>query len=181
MDDVGWSVTEMATRLACEGGTLSHLLNGKAGVSVNMVLALEDIGWGTADHRMRMQGTTNSHRRGATGRLRNVAWGRGTHDRGSHCRCCRLGLMCLSWNKVRACAATFVDWWEKVIRLCPAPAQPTVFRWRLAPCPSGQAANDALRPMPGPPEGGANQVAVPIRLCRFSVPACPDTESPSLP
>ena len=33
----------------------SRLLNGKAGVSANMALALEDIGWGTADHWMRMQ------------------------------------------------------------------------------------------------------------------------------
>jgi len=31
------------------------LLNGRAGVSANMALALEDIGWGTAEHWMRMQ------------------------------------------------------------------------------------------------------------------------------
>ena len=55
MDDLGWSVTETAARLGCERGTLSRLLNGKAGVSANMALALEDIGWGTADHWMRMQ------------------------------------------------------------------------------------------------------------------------------
>ncbi len=55
MDDVGWNVTEMAARLGCERGTLSRLLNGKAGVSANMALALEDIGWGTADLWMRMQ------------------------------------------------------------------------------------------------------------------------------
>ena len=55
MDDVGWNVTETAERLGCERGTLSRLLNGKAGVSPNMALALEDIGWGTADHWMRMQ------------------------------------------------------------------------------------------------------------------------------
>jgi len=53
MDDVGWNVTETAVRLGCERGTLSRLLNGKAGVSANM--ALEDIGWGTAEHWMRMQ------------------------------------------------------------------------------------------------------------------------------
>ena len=53
MDDVGWNVTETAGRLGCERGTLSRLLNGKASVSENM--ALEDIGWGTADHWMRMQ------------------------------------------------------------------------------------------------------------------------------
>ena len=55
MDDVGWNVTETAARLGCERGTLSRLLNGKAGVSAKMALALEDIGWGTAEHWMRMQ------------------------------------------------------------------------------------------------------------------------------
>ena len=55
MDEVGWNVTETAACLGCERGTLSRLLNGKAGVSANMALALEDIGWGTADHWMRMQ------------------------------------------------------------------------------------------------------------------------------
>ena len=55
MDDMGWNVTETAARLGCERGTLSRLLNGKAGVSANMALALEDIGWGTAEHWTRMQ------------------------------------------------------------------------------------------------------------------------------
>lgn len=55
MEDVGWDVAETATRLGCERGTLSRLLNGKAGVSAKMALALEDIGWGTAAHWTRMQ------------------------------------------------------------------------------------------------------------------------------
>ena len=55
MEEVGWSVTETSARLGCERGTLSRLLNGRAGVSANMALALESIGWGTADHWMRMQ------------------------------------------------------------------------------------------------------------------------------
>ena len=55
MDDVGWNVTETAARLDCERGTLSRLLNGRAGLSANMAIALEHIGWGTADHWMRMQ------------------------------------------------------------------------------------------------------------------------------
>ena len=55
MDDVGWNVTETAARLGCERGTLSRVLNGRAGVSAKMALALEEIGWGTADHWMRMQ------------------------------------------------------------------------------------------------------------------------------
>ena len=55
MDAAGWTVTETAARLDCERGTLSRFLNGRAGLSANMALALEDIGWGTADHWMRMQ------------------------------------------------------------------------------------------------------------------------------
>ena len=55
MDEMGWNVTETATQLGCERGTLSRLLNGKAGVSANMALALEEIGWGTTDRWMRMQ------------------------------------------------------------------------------------------------------------------------------
>ncbi len=55
MEDMGWNVTETATRLGCQRVTLSRLLNGKAGVSPNMALALEGIGWGTAEHWMRMQ------------------------------------------------------------------------------------------------------------------------------
>ena len=55
MDEVGWNVTDTAARLGCERGTLSRVLNGRAGVSANMALALEEIGWGTAEHRMRMQ------------------------------------------------------------------------------------------------------------------------------
>ena len=55
MEVLGWNVTETADRLHCERGTLSRLLNGKAGLSANMALALEDIGWGTADHWMRLQ------------------------------------------------------------------------------------------------------------------------------
>ncbi len=55
MDEVGWNVTGTAPRLGCERGTLSRLVNGKVGVSANMTLALEDVGWGTAEHWMRMQ------------------------------------------------------------------------------------------------------------------------------
>ena len=55
MEEVGWTVTETATRLGCERGTLSRLLNGRAGLSAAMALALADLGWGTAEHWMRMQ------------------------------------------------------------------------------------------------------------------------------
>ena len=43
MKEVGWNVTETATRLGCDRGTLSRLLNGRAGMSTNMALALESI------------------------------------------------------------------------------------------------------------------------------------------
>ena len=55
MEEVGWTVSETAARLNCERGTLSRVLNGRAGVSAKMALALEGIDWGTADHWMRMQ------------------------------------------------------------------------------------------------------------------------------
>ena len=55
LDEVGWTVGEAAVRLNCGRGTLSRVLSGKAGVSAKMALALEGIGWGTADHWMRMQ------------------------------------------------------------------------------------------------------------------------------
>ena len=55
MDEVGWTVGETASRLRCERGTLSRVLNGRSGVSAHMALALESLGWGTADHWMRMQ------------------------------------------------------------------------------------------------------------------------------
>ncbi len=55
MEEVGWNVTETAVHLGCERETLSRLLNGKAGVSANMALALEHIDWGTAENWMRMQ------------------------------------------------------------------------------------------------------------------------------
>ncbi len=53
----GWTVSECATRLGVSRITLSRLLNGRAGVSAAMALALERIGWGTADHWVRMQGS----------------------------------------------------------------------------------------------------------------------------
>ncbi len=55
MDEAGWTVGRTASRLQCERGTLSRVLNGRSGVSANMALALERIGWGTADHWMHMQ------------------------------------------------------------------------------------------------------------------------------
>ena len=51
----GWTVTECAARLDVARHTLSRLLNGHAGVSPAMALALERIGWSDAEHWIRMQ------------------------------------------------------------------------------------------------------------------------------
>ena len=74
MDDLGWNVTVTAAQLGCERGTLSRLLNGKAGVSANMALELEAVGWGTADHWMRMQASYElaQARRGRTAAERRM-------------------------------------------------------------------------------------------------------------
>lgn len=49
------SITEAASRLGCTRQTLSRLLNGKAGISPAMALALEHIGWSNAGFWMRLQ------------------------------------------------------------------------------------------------------------------------------
>ena len=49
------SVTEGASRLGCTRQALSRLLNGKAGISPAMALALERIGWSNASFWMRLQ------------------------------------------------------------------------------------------------------------------------------
>ena len=49
------SVTEAASRLGCTRQALSRRLNGKAGVSPAMALALEGIGWSNAGFWMRLQ------------------------------------------------------------------------------------------------------------------------------
>ena len=51
-----WSVTETARRLGMGRVALSRVLNGHAGVSAALALALvERIGWSDAEHWMRMQ------------------------------------------------------------------------------------------------------------------------------
>ena len=55
MDELGWSAAATTARLECEPETLSRLLNGRAGVSAGMAEALENRGWGSAEHWMRMQ------------------------------------------------------------------------------------------------------------------------------
>ena len=67
MNEAGWNVTEAAAGLGCERGSLSRLLNGNAGVSAKMALALEALDWGSAEHWMRMQA---SHELAQTRRAR---------------------------------------------------------------------------------------------------------------
>ena len=55
METEGWTVTQCASRLGVSRIALSRLLNCRAGVSASMALALERIGWGAADHWVRMQ------------------------------------------------------------------------------------------------------------------------------
>ena len=50
MESKGWTVTECAAQLGVSRITLSRLLNGRAGVSTTMALALERIGWSNANH-----------------------------------------------------------------------------------------------------------------------------------
>lgn len=51
----GLTVTEAAARLGCTRQALSRLLNGKAGISPAMAIALERMGWSNAAYWMRLQ------------------------------------------------------------------------------------------------------------------------------
>ncbi len=55
LEAAGLSVTDAAARLECTRQALSRLLNGKAGISPAMALALERIGWSNASFWMRLQ------------------------------------------------------------------------------------------------------------------------------
>ena len=51
----GWSVNEFAERLGISRATASRLLNRRCGISPAVALALERIGWSTAEFWMRRQ------------------------------------------------------------------------------------------------------------------------------
>ena len=53
--DAGWTVSEAARRLGVARITLSRLLHGHTGVSAEMALALERIGWSNAEFWLRLQ------------------------------------------------------------------------------------------------------------------------------
>ena len=56
VEAMGWTVGEAAKRLGVSRGALSNLLNGRAGISTEMALALERIGWADAEFWVRRQG-----------------------------------------------------------------------------------------------------------------------------
>ena len=56
IDACGWSVTTAAERLGIERQALSRLLNGHAGVSPSIAIAIERLGWGDASFWIRLQG-----------------------------------------------------------------------------------------------------------------------------
>lgn len=53
----GWTVSAAASRMAVARNTLSRVLNGRAGISPRLALALERLGWSNATHWVRMQGS----------------------------------------------------------------------------------------------------------------------------
>ena len=55
LEGAGWSVSKLAARLGVSRNTASRLLNGRCGISPSVALALERIGWSTADFWMRRQ------------------------------------------------------------------------------------------------------------------------------
>lgn len=55
LDEMGWTVTELADRLEISEDEVSGLLNGARGISPAMALALERIGWSNAEFWMRLQ------------------------------------------------------------------------------------------------------------------------------
>lgn len=52
---LGLTVTEAAAALGVTRKALSDLLNSHSGVSPEMAIRLEKVGWSTADHWLRMQ------------------------------------------------------------------------------------------------------------------------------
>ena len=55
LDPLGLSVTDAAERLGVARQTLSRLIHGHTGISPEMAIRLENMGWSTADAWVRMQ------------------------------------------------------------------------------------------------------------------------------
>ena len=56
IEEKDWTLAESANRLGVPRKPLLHVLNGEAGVSLQLALALERLGWSDAGHWVRMQG-----------------------------------------------------------------------------------------------------------------------------
>ena len=54
-EEAGLTVTEAARKLGVSRVAFSRLINGQAGISPEMALKLEAIGWSNADFWMRLQ------------------------------------------------------------------------------------------------------------------------------
>lgn len=59
IDAVGPTVTRAAELLRVSRQTLSNLVNERAGISAEMVIRLERLGWSTADNWVRLQAAYN--------------------------------------------------------------------------------------------------------------------------
>ncbi len=59
LSEVRWTTREFADKLGVSRNTVSRLLNGRCGISPNVALALESIGWSNADYWMRLQSSYN--------------------------------------------------------------------------------------------------------------------------
>ena len=59
IEPLGLTITDAAGALGVTRKTLSDLLNGHSGVSPEMAIRLEKVGWSTADTWLRMQMTRN--------------------------------------------------------------------------------------------------------------------------
>ena len=57
LEETGWSVSQFAVNLGVSRNTASRLLNEHSGITPAIALALERIGWGTAEFWMRRQAT----------------------------------------------------------------------------------------------------------------------------
>ena len=55
LDALGLNVTEAADALGVARHTLSRVLNGHSGISPEMAIRLEKIGWSNTDHWLRLQ------------------------------------------------------------------------------------------------------------------------------
>jgi addiction module HigA family antidote len=55
LEPLGLSVTDAAKMLGVSRAALSRLVNGQAGVSPEMAIRFEKVGWSTADTWLRMQ------------------------------------------------------------------------------------------------------------------------------